>query len=279
LPAGTFVTNPNLSQSVNYRNDALRPYYGWGSLNAIETLAYSRYNALMFRLSRRYANSLSMNFNYTYSKAMDLVDNDSDQIINPFNMRQNYAPAGYDQTHVVTADFVYDLPRVHGMLDNGFGRAVLNGWQVNGLIRSQSGTPFTVTGNGDTKGVDAGSQFVDLIGDPYAGQNSGRWINPAAFARPQDGQYGNLHRNALRLPHISNVDASLIKNFAIRENMRVTFRAETFNLFNHAQIWGINTGFTGDNPGSLISATNQNLGQPNSFRDARILQLALRFAF
>ncbi len=279
LPAGTFVTNPDLSASVNYRNDALRPYYGWGSLNAVETLAYSRYNALMFRLSRRYANNLSMNINYTYSKAMDIVDNDSDSIINPFNIRQNYAPAGYDQTHVFTVDWVYDLPKVHGKLDNGFGRTVLNGWQFNGLLRSQSGTPFTVTSNGSTMGVDAGPQYVNLIGDPYAGQNSGQWINPAAFARPLDGQYGNLHRNALRLPHITNVDASLFKNFAIRENMRLTFRAESFNLFNHTQIWGINTGFVGDNPGSLISATDKNLGQPNAFRDARILQLALRFSF
>jgi hypothetical protein len=78
-------------------------------LNAIETLAYSRYNAMMFRLSRRYANRLAVNFNYTWSKAMDLVDNDSDTIINPYNMRQNWAPAGYDQTNVITLDFVYDL--------------------------------------------------------------------------------------------------------------------------------------------------------------------------
>ena len=101
----------------------------------------------------------------------------------------------------------------------------------------------------------------------------------AAFARPLDGQYGNLHRNSLRLPHITNVDASLFKNFVIHENMRLTFRAETFNLFNHTQIWGVNTGFVGDNPGGLISATDKNLGQPNAFRDARILQLALRFDF
>lgn len=279
LPANTFVVNPNLRQSANFRDDALRPYYGWGSLTAVETLAYSRYNAMMFRLSRRYADNLAVNFNYTWSKAMDIVDNDSDQIINPFNIRQNWALAGYDQTHVVTVDFVYDLPKVGGVLNNPFGRTALNGWQVNGLFRSQSGTPFSVTSNGSTMGVDAGDPYPNLIGDPYAGQNKGQWINPAAFARPLDGQYGNLHRNALRLPHITNVDASLIKNFAIRENMRVTFRAESFNLFNHTQIWGINNGFTGDNPGSGISANTKNLGQPNAFRDARILQLALRFSF
>jgi hypothetical protein len=128
-------------------------------------------------------------------------------------------------------------------------------------------------------GVDSGGQFPDLIGDPYAGQTKNQWINPAAFARPQEGEYGNLHRNALRLPPVRNVDASLIKNIAITERAKVTFRAEFFNLFNHAQVWGINTGFSADNPGGLISSSVQNLGQPSSFREARIIQLALRFAF
>ena len=121
VAAGTFVTNPNLRQSVNFKDDALRPYYGWGSLTAVETLAYSRYNAMMIRLSRRFANSLAVNFNYTRSKAMDLLDNDSDNITNPFNMRQNWGPAGYDQPNVFTTDFVYDLPKVKSTDASGQG--------------------------------------------------------------------------------------------------------------------------------------------------------------
>jgi hypothetical protein len=279
LPAGTFVANPDLRQSVNYRDDALRPYYGWGSLNAVETLAYSRYDAMMFRLSRRYANRLAMNFNYTLSKVTDIVDNDSDTIINPYNIRQNWAPAGYDQTHVITLDFVYDLPNVKGALDNPFGRTVFNGWELTGMIRSQSGMPISITSNGSTMGIDSGGQYPDLIGDPYQGQTSAQWLNPAAFARPQEGSYGTLGRNALRLPPVRNVDASIIKNFAIKERAKVTFRAEFFNLFNHPQVWGINTGFSADNPGGTISSSVKNLGQPNAFREARIVQLALRFAF
>jgi hypothetical protein len=56
-------------------------------------------------------------------------------------------------------------------------------------------------------------------------------------------------------------------------------RCEVFNLFNHPQIWGINTGFTADNPGGGISTSNTNLGVPSSFREARILQLGFRFSF
>ena len=279
VPAYTFIQNPTLSQSVNYRNDALRPYYGWGSLTAVETLGYSSYNAMMFRLSRRFAQNLAANFNYTWSKAMNLVDNDSDTIINPFNMRQNWGPAGYDQTNVISLDFVYTLPKVRGAFDKPGLRQIFNGWEVSGMIRSQSGMPISITSNGSTQGVDSGSPYPDVIGDPYAGQNKYQWINPAAFARPADGTYGSFHRNALRMPGIRNVDANLVKNFSITERVKTTFRCEVFNLFNNPQIWTLNTGFTGDNPGSGISASVKNFGQPSNFREARIIQLALRFSF
>jgi hypothetical protein len=277
VAAGTFVTNPNLRQSVNFKDDALRPYYGWGSLNAVETLAYSRYNAMMVRLSRRFANNLAVNFNYTRSRAMDLLDNDSDNITNPFNMRQNWGPAGYDQPNVFTTDFIYDLPKVKSTMP--VAKAVFNGWEVTGIFRSQSGMPISIGANGSTMGVDSGSQYANLVGDAYAGQNKQQWLNPAAFQRPAEGQYGNLQRNALRMPGVRNVDASLIKNFAITESTKVALRCEVFNQFNHPEIWGLNTGFSADNPGGSISSSNKNFGQPNSWREARILQLALRFSF
>ena len=279
IPAGTFVRNPDLSKSVNYRNDALRPYYGWGQLTAVETQAYSNYNAMMVRVGRRLANNLSFNVNYTLSRVMDIVDNDDNAIINPFNMRQNYAPAGFDQTNVFTADFLYTFPKMPGSWDRPILRQALNGWELSGLVRSQSGQPFSVTSNGSLQGVDAGTQYVDVVGDPYAGQSKHRWINPDAFRRPLDGEYGNFHRNALRMPGVRNMDATLLKNFDIREGTKLTFRCEMFNVFNHPQIWGLNTTFNADNPGGPISSTTRNFGAPSSFREARIVQLALRLAF
>src|ERR1035437_2326803 len=279
LPAGTFISNPNLSKSVNFFNNALLPYLGWGNLNAVETLAYSRYNAMMLRVSRRFANNLSVNFNYTYSRVMDIVDNDSDVVNNPFNIRQNYALAGYDQPNVATLDFVYMLPKVKGSLDQPGLKQVFNGWEVSGMIRSQSGMPITITSNGNLQGVNAGTQYADLNGSAYSGQNSFQWLNPGAFTRPADGAYGSMGRNALRLPGVRNVDVNLVKNFNFTETVKLQFRCEVFNLFNHPQVWGINTGFSGDNPGSAISATASNFGQANNYRDARTLQLALRFSF
>jgi hypothetical protein len=277
LPAGTFLTNPTLLQSVNYYSSAVLPYLGWGNLNAVETLGYSRYNAMMIRLSRRFSNSLSMNFNYTRSKIMDIVDNDSDVINNPFNIAQNYAPAGYDQPNVATLDFVYMFPKTSS--GNPLAKQAINGWELSGMLRSQSGMPINITSNGNLMGVNAGSQYPNLVGSPYAGQNSFQWLNPAAFARPADGSYGNLGRNALRMPGIRNADVNLVKNFNFTETVKLQFRCEVFNLFNNAQVWGLNTGFSGDNPGSGISASDANFGQASSYRDARTLQLALRFSF
>jgi hypothetical protein len=284
LPAGYFQQNGNLLSSVNGDYAAVAPYLGWGNLQAIETDAYSRYNAMMLRFSRRFANNFSVNFNYTYSKIMDIVDNDSDVINNPFNIKQNYAPAGYDQPNVVSLDFVYAFPTLKGSA-NPFLKQAVNGWQLSGMIRSQSGMPVTACSNGNLFGWNlggtpcGGGQYPNLVGNPYAGQNSSQWLNQAAFTRPADGQIGNLGRNALRLPHINNVDVNLAKDFNFTERIKLTFRAEVFNLFNHPEPWGINTGFNGDNPGSGISTTSNTFGQINSWRDQRTIQLALRFAF
>jgi hypothetical protein len=277
LPAGTFVTSPNLLGSVNNWSNALLPYLGWGNLNAVETLAYSRYNAMMFRLSRRFADNFSVNFNYTYSRTMSIVDNDSDVINNPFNIAQNWAKSSYDQPHITTVDFVYLLPKLKNV--NPAVKVVTNGWELTGVFRTQSGQPVNILTNGDVKGVNAGSQYPNLIGDPYAGQNSYQWLNQAAFQRPADGQYGTLGRNGLRLPGFWNVDTGIMKNFNIAEKAKVTLRCEVFNLFNHPQVFGINNTFNADNPGSGLSKTASNFGSANAYRDARILQLALRFAF
>ena len=176
---------------------------------------------MMLRVSRRFANNLSVNFNYTRSRIMDIVDNDSDGINNPFNIRQNYAPAGYDQPNVVTLDFVYMLPKVKGSLDQPILRQAFNGWELSGMIRSQSGMPVTITSNGSLMGVNAGTQYANLTGDAYSGQNSFQWLNPAAFTRPAEGSYGSLGRNALRMPGVRNVDVNLVKNFNFTEAAKV----------------------------------------------------------
>ncbi len=207
LPAG-YLLNNNLSASVNGWTSALLPYTGWGNLQSIETLGYSRYNALMVRVSRRFTNNLSANFNYTWSHVMDTNDNDSDFINNPFCIRCSYANANYDQPNVVSFDFVYTLPKLTGRWDNKFTRQVVNGWELTGIVRYQSGMPFNVTSNGGLYGVNVGNnggQFPDVTGNPYNTSGGSLWLSHTAFVRPPDGTWGTLGRDSLHLPSIYNV--------------------------------------------------------------------------
>lgn len=280
LPAGYLLSNPNALKSVNYWSSALLPYTGWGSLTAIETLAYARYNAMMIRLNRRFSNNLSVNFNYTRSSAKGVAANDSDNINNPFNINQDYGPAGYDQPNVTTIDLVYMFPKLKNA--NMLMKQLVNGWELSGMFRAQSGMPLTVNSNGNMYGVNIGNnggQYATLIGDPYANTNSFQILNPLAFQRPADGSWGTTTRNEFRMPGIWNVDTALMKTFNITEVVKFTLRCEVFNLFNHPQVFGVNTSFSADNPLSGISASDTTFGQANTWRDARTLQLAARFTF
>jgi len=281
-PAG-YLLNNNLSSSVNGWTNALLPYAGWGNLTAIETLGYAHYNAMMVRVSRRFANNLGVNADYTWSHTMDTGDNDSDNINNPFCIRCMYANAGYNQPNVFSLDVVYTLPKITGSFANAFTKQVFNGWELSGVFRAQSGMPFNVTSNGGLYGLNIGNnggQFADLVGDPYASGGGSLVLSHTAFIRPPDGTWGTLGRNSLHLPGLNNLDMALMKSFAITpERVKLTFRFEVFNLFNHPELWGINTGFQGDNPGAGLSANDGQFGQPTGYRDARTIQLALRFSF
>ena len=154
---------------------------------------------MMVRVSRRFNKGLAVNFNYTLSSAMDLLDNDSDNINNPFNMRQNWAKAGYDQTNVFTTDFVYDFPKVTGALNNPAGRFALNGWEITGMFRSQSGMPITIGSNGSTMGVDSGSQYAESGRRSLCGTEQVRVAQPGRF--PASGRRPVRHAPEKRSPH------------------------------------------------------------------------------
>jgi hypothetical protein len=281
LPAGYFMNN-NLSASVNGWTAALLPYAGWGGLNAVETDAYAHYDALMIRINRRFANNLAVNLNYTWSHILDTGDNDSDVINNPACISCSYANAGYDQPNVVNLDVVYTLPKVKGSLDNPFLRQVFNGWELSGIYRYQSGMPVNITSNGNLFGENIGGnggQFASLVGNPYSSSTGSLLLNQAAFLRPPDGQWGSLGRDSIRLPGLYDIDTALMKSWAFTERAKLTFRFEVFNLFNHPEIWGMNTGFSGDNPGLGLSAQDGQFGQANAWRDPRTIQLSARFAF
>lgn len=281
LPLGT-TQIPGVLTGVNGATNALRPFRGYTGINFTEYGATSNYNALQVRVSRRFARAFTGNFNYTWSKAFSIVDNDTNQIDYAYDRRRQYGPAGYDRTHVATMDFVYELPFANGA--PAFAKAIFGGWQVNGIARFWSGPPATVTSNGNIGSLATNnpSQRADYIGGSLepAQQDRFNYLNIFAFARPADGTLGNTGRSIIRLPGINQWDLSLFKNFRFQERYNIQFRFETFNTFNHTQWANVNTALSLPNPNSLVTdATRGQFGQVTATRDPRSLQLALKFLF
>ncbi|MDQ6676803.1 MAG: Plug and carboxypeptidase regulatory-like domain-containing protein [Acidobacteriota bacterium] len=271
-PGSTILT------AVNNTTNAIRPYPGFTSINYTEFGATSNYNALQTRLSRRFATHLTLNASYTWSKAMDEVDADGNAITYYLDRRRDYARAGFDRTHVLSVDYVYELP---AFSQNEFLKRVVNGWTLAGITRFATGPPLNITSNGNL-GTLGGAPRANYLGGQIYPDNQSRleFFNPLVFGRPLDGQFGNLGRNALVGPGINQWDISVYKSTQISERVQAQIRVETFNTFNHTQWAGVNTGISGANPGSPVSTgTIGTSGQVTTTRDPRNIQLGVKILF
>ena len=279
----TTAPGSTVLSSVNFVNNAVRPYLGYQSVNFTEFGATSNYNALQVRLSRRFARNLTANVNYTYSKAMDEVDSDGNAIGYAYDRRRDYARAGFDRTHDLALDYVYNLPAF--AKNSAVLKHVVNGWELAGITRFESGTPINVTSNGDPGTLGSGTgggQRADYIGGQIYPNNQTRFhfFNPLVFARPAQGSLGNLGRNALTGPGFQNWDISLYKDTHITERVTAQLRIETFNTFNHTQWATVGGAISVPNPSTAVTtATAGTSGQVTVSRDPRNIQLGLKLVF
>jgi len=173
----------------------------------------------------------------------------------------DWALSQINLNHNFTASVIYDLPigkgKKFGTDWNGPMNTIFGDWQLTVIEKLTSGFPvFVVDSANFTSGVNFqanGSSLIrpDIVGDPNKGgpvaanpgcvaparvHNVQNWFNPCAFAFPANGELGNANRAPLNGPNFINTDFSVIKQFKLPwENMGLNFRAEFFNLFNHAQ--------------------------------------------
>ena len=292
-----YTTSSNILATVNNANNALRPYLGYGNIHFTDFGANSNYNALQVQFTRRFTSNLTVSANYTWSKAMDQIDDDTTTIPYSFNRRGEYGPAGFDREHVATINYIYVLPKLNNR--NSLVKYTLGGWEVTGITRFWGGFPFSVLSPGAVPGnLDGGGygQYT-LSSTTYGGVRADyaggqvlpsnktwqQYFDPFVFTRPQDGTLGNLGRNTFRGPGINQWDISLFKNFNFTEHIQLQLRLETFNTFNHTQFSGVNTTISPANPGQTVTGgpngTLGTSGQVNSTRDPRTVQLGAKFYF
>jgi hypothetical protein len=184
-----------------------------------------------------------------------------------------------DRTHIFTSNFIWHLPRLaRGALDNAALRPVLNGWQVSGIVRMWSGLPLDVVMNYDVAGLGGNrQQRPDLVADAKGPRTTSQWFNRDAFARPANGTFGNLGRNALRGPGVNKWDLAMFKNFKLSERKTLQFRGEFFNAFNHPSFSSVGVSLTTTATG--INPLGGNFGVVTDTRDARVMQLGLKLTF
>lgn len=261
-----------------------RPYAGYGVINRRQTTARSRYNGMLVSFRHDQGRAGLLNVSYTLSRTKTDATNDRDAVDlpqNPLDLEAEYALARTDRPHVLTINYVYELPffREAGPLL----KATLGGWQVAGITQFWSGTPVPLISTGNTNGGRRGNR-VNQIGDPRANLPPNvaggiYWFNPAAFEAPADGTFGNSGRAPLRLPGINQWDITLSKNWYPTDEFRVQFRADLINAFNHTQFTTLNTSCPNTVASVSCVAAGSRFGQLTGTRNPREVQLGIRLSW
>ncbi len=226
---------------------------------------HDSYNAMQLSLARRFNNGLTLNSQYTLGRSYGNTAGSNEALTagNPFDFDYDIGYNAFDVRHAWNVSALYSLPygrgRQFGSNASGIVNALLGGWDVGAIVNGRSGLPI------DVRVVRPDVAYVDAAGMVYSSPAAGRtavintpgggssrnvrrpdlvpgvdpyvkdglqWLNPAAFATPAPGQFGNLKRGQLRGPVFNQVDAVFAKRFTLTGSNNIELRAEIFNLFN-----------------------------------------------
>jgi len=260
----------------------LRPIQGYNDITMVEGAGSSNYHGLLVSAKRRFSGGLEFGAAYTYSKTLDFNDTDT-AVISPLVDRRvwNYGLADFDRTHILNINYVWKIPAPASK--NPFLNGVLDGWQLSGITSMVSGQPLGI-GQSFVNAVDLtgtpsqGSRIV-ILGNPYLPKSERGFstnFRTDVFAPTPVGSIGTGAKTNIRGPGINNWDMALFKSFKIRETIRLQFRWELYNAFNHTQFSGLDSTARWDPQGKQVNAR---FGEFTSARSPRQMQLALRFFF
>jgi hypothetical protein len=286
----------NVNASMVFNSGASgRPLYQKFGKNSDASLRYAgysnNYNSLQVKIDRRFSGGFLMTTAYTYGKALGYSSEDGG-LWNYIQPRRSYSRLDFDRTHTFVQSYLYELPFGQGKpwLQSGFGRWVLGGWQINGVLSLMTGRPLTfgTTVSANTPGSsitpDQTGPIKILHGVAGPG-GSDLWFDTSSFAQPLDPDgktphFGNMGRNNISGPGLGDLDLSLFRKFEVTERIRGEFRAESLNVTNTPAFANPNTTVGNANFG-LVTGTlaglvaNQSIGGTGP----RSIQLGLKVTF
>jgi len=265
---------------------ARRPLPQWGAIGLQEWGGKGTYNALQAALDVRDWHGLTFMGSYVKAKCLDNGTDDGGAPARQL-IGLNYAPCDFDQGNTSSLSFNYALPIGRGkkFLNGGswLVNKALGGWQIAAVTTLKSGLPYTPTITGDRANTGAGGQRPNVIGTPFVPKNLSCWYYTSAnstckalfpnatdaFAVQAQYTIGTGGRNILRADNLALLDFSLLKDIPVTESKRFQFRAEFFNIANHAVFNAPGAAIDQGSGGQVSSTLNSN----------RIIEFALKFIF
>jgi outer membrane receptor protein involved in Fe transport len=287
-------------------NSQILPSTPIGNITEREGTGNSSYNALWVTAIKRLSRGLQFNASYTWSKSIDYNSQSSQGVTvqDSYNLRGDRGLSDFDARHRFVINMIYELPFS--------GNALVEGWQLSMITQSQSGNPVNIlAGNaaaiaGPTAIPAANSNaltgvatlrpdvtgpitvtgrpeqwFVNTVCDPRPGgvcPAGAVFVLPIAFTGGRNVfHFGSLGRNTVIGPRFNNTDFSVIKNTALNESLRLQFRAEFFDIFNHTNFGQPGrVAQVGSTTFGVISNTRFPTGDSGSSRQ---IQFALKLIF
>lgn len=256
-----------------------RPLAGFDQLAWVGGDSNSSYHGLLMSLQRTTRSGLFLNFNYSWSHAINEGSSGGGGPIQPQNVACRSCDRGdsvSDQRQSLHGSISYALPFLRS--------SRWGGWSISGVNSFRTGLPLTVSISrkaGDVPDGNTNMQRPDVVAGvsliPADGQTADHWINIAAFSTPAKGTWGNAGPGIVRGPQLFQIDVSLAKNTRITERMGLVFRADVFNVFNHPEFGSPNLSFS--SPATFGRITSLMNDSPIGTGGSRSIQLALRLTF
>ena len=276
---GSKATHLTLVRNLNQPVNGVRPFAAVSAASAIlpgqplgnitqtESTGNSSYNALWVSANKPLARNLLVNVSYTWSKSLDYNSLSSQGVViqDSYNLRGSRGLSDFDARQRFVVRAIYDLPFR--------GNRFVESWQLAVILQLQIGSPVNiVTSNSTLTGI-TGTVRPDITGPIQTIGGVNRWFDTSVFLPVST--FGDLGRNVIIGPGFDNTDFSLTKNTPVNDKINVEFRAECFDLFNHA-----NLGPPGNVVGSpalgQITSTRFPTGESGSSRQ---MQLGIKLMF